>query len=177
MAQSKDSKSTEKMLKCSLCSAEVPASQYTEHVRAEHGRPSEVSQPAQSGGYRSPTDIWDDINGERATPLTGAIKAENYADKYLKGSDVPEDKTTVTFTLLRFLRDTNTRSKLAAEISETYGKTRMGLNTVNIRSLGALGFDDLQKAVGKKITCTITMQPNPQRGNIPTRSLFITSAE
>ena len=128
------------------------------------------------GGFTQP---WENSNGEpQVIPMSGPIKASAYAGgAYLKGTDVPDGQNVVSYRLLQFVRDPQGRSKLVAQISETYGKKLFGFNTTNIRALASLGFDDLQGVVGRTVHCMIGMQPNPQRGGAPTKALFVQRVE
>lgn len=109
------------------------------------------------------------LSGQR---INTPIRTSDYRDMYLKGSDIPESQNTVVFKVLGFVNKPGARTQITAEISETFGKTLFGVNVTNIRVAENLGFDDLQKAVGKTWHCAIVMQRNPQ-SDIPARSLLL----
>ena len=128
--------------------------------------------PPWNGGWTGPGA------NQGPQPITGPISGKELAGgKYLKGEDVPDGTVEVRFRIVAFVRDPGGRSKLAAQISETYQKTMFGFNTTNIRSLVKLGFEDLQKLVGRTAVCMLGVAPNPQRGGQLTKSLFITRVE
>jgi len=151
-------------LTCTICKATVEHEKYADHI-ASH------STAASSTGATSQT-------GRGITPMTGRIPTADYAGgNYLTGSDVPDGVSEVSFTLINFVNDPGGRSKMAAQISETFGKRMFGLNTTNIRVLASLGFADLQDVCGHIIKCVVGYQPNPQRQNMPTKALFISGVE
>lgn len=169
-------------LKCSICQAELTAETYAAHVQQQHtAQPPAAAAPAPvtsfQPGWQQPQQQQSG-QPQNIMPITGPIKGKDLAGgHYLKGEDVPNGVAEVKFRLVQFVRDPSGRSKLAAQISETYGKSMFGLNTTNIRSLMSLGYEDLQAAIGKTLVCMMGMQPNPQRGGMPTRALFITRVE
>ena len=110
-------------------------------------------------------------------PLTGPLPAKDLSGgNYLKGTDLPEGINEVRFRIVQFVRDPRGRSRLVAQISETYGKSLFGFNVTNIKALASLGFADLQGAVGKTVIAIPMLQNNPQTG-APTRSLFVQRVE
>lgn len=163
----------EKTIKCQLCQLPVPIAEYTTHVQKEHS----VKNVSPTMTTQTAAEDWFPAGATQAQRMSGPIKTSDYEDNYLKGSDVPLDSNTVSFKVLGFLNITGSRSKLTAQISETFGKKMWGLNTMNIRAIGSLGYADLQQTVGKTYNCAIVYQPNPQKANEPTRSLFVTSIQ
>ncbi len=117
-------------------------------------------------------------NNNNIQPISGPIMGEDLAGgKYLKGELVPDGTNEIRFRIVQFVRDPAGRSKLVAQITETYGKVLFGFNTTNIRAIVGLGFKDMQQIVGKTIVCMLGMAPNPQKNGMPTKSLFVTRVE
>ena len=166
-------------VKCAVCQAEFPLSEYSAHVESAHSKPKDSQAPQTT---RPPaTSAWDNWNAMPSSqfrPVSGRINARDMSGgHYLKGSDVPVDATEVKFKIIQFVIDPKGRSQLACIISDTYGKTMFGFNTTNIRQMLSLGYEDMQAAVGKTIVCQMGWQPNPQNNGMPSRALFVYRVE
>jgi len=173
------------VLRCTICQVEVTPETYAAHIQSVHTTPLPTPPPA---SIETTADLaasippwnggWTGPGAQGPQAITGPIFGKELAGgKYLKGEDVPDGTVEVRFRVLAFVRDPGGRSKLAAQISETYQKTMFGFNTTNIRTLVKLGFEDLQKIVNRTVVCMLGMAPNPQRGGLPTKALFIIRVE
>lgn len=167
-------------LKCTICQTEVTADTYATHIQSVHATPPQKPvETTQSFVNNNPAWNQGGQFGQQAPqPIQGPIIGKDLAGgKYLKGEDVPDGVNEVRFRLVQFVRDPQGRSKLAAQISETYGKVMFGFNTTNIRAVVGLGYLDMQQIAGKTIICMLGMAPNPQKNGMPTKVLFISRIE
>jgi hypothetical protein len=172
MAKQKTAKVPE--LKCSICQVPVTAETYAAHIQEKHTTQQQMTTHSMAAAMPP----WNPGGSGGITPISGPISGKDLsASKYLKGEDVPQGVSEVRFKLVQFVRDPAGRSKLAAQIEQTYGKILFGFNTTNIRACVALGIDDMQALVGKTIVCMLGMAPNPQKNGQPTKALFVSRVE
>lgn len=170
-------KQTSSILKCSICQIEVTPETYASHIQTAH---APAQPPMTTHTAAAAMTGWPQNNNANSNiqPISGPIMGKDLAGgKYLKGEDVPDGTSEVRFRVVQFVRDPGGRSKLAAQISETYGKVLFGFNTTNIRTVVGLGFLDMQQIVGKTVVCLLGMAPNPQKNGMPTKALFVSRIE
>jgi hypothetical protein len=180
MAKGKSATATQVALSCSICGVTVTPESYAMHVQTMHHAAPTASQPAtpQQFTWQQPWGQQPQNVQPQFQPITTPIAGKDLAGgQYLKGEDTPQGVSEVRFKIIQFVRDPQGRSKLAAQITETYGKSLFGFNTTNIRAVMGLGFEDMQAIVGKTVVCMLGMQPNPQRGGQPTKALFVSRIE
>lgn len=173
-------------LACSICGEEVTAESYASHIQQKHSSPPPAAAPTTQSVAAAmppwPAPGFGQTQGP--IPISGPIMGKELAGgKYLKGEDIPDGVSEVRFRVVSFVRDPQGRSKLAAQIDSVNprptvdGKVLFGFNTTNIRAIVALGILDLQQIVGKTVVCMMGMAPNPQKGGLPTKALFVVRVE
>lgn len=167
----------QRTFQCAFCPRVFESfKELSDHATTDHA--SEVNSETIIATSKTTPGISSPNLPKGATVITGAIPTDDYVGgAYLKGSDVPDGVSIVKVKVLQFINDPKGMSKLAVQITETYGKSLFGLNTTNIRALVPLGITNLQAVVGKTLVLTVGMQPNPQRGNALVKSLFVTNIE
>lgn len=105
--------------------------------------------------------------------LASAFELE---DIYLKGSDIPTDKSQAEVKVLAFVSLPNSRSPLVAQIEETYGKKYLPLNKTNIKQIQLITQqDDLRCILGRTLVLVVYPVNNPQTKQM-TRGIYVGGA-